>query len=345
MLLSSGVIWRHRTLAEFRAECPGGDPALQRRIVEELDDALDWLESLGVAPVRARDRQPAHRRPPLRPARRSPRRSSARPATSGSRRRSRRRRSSPPAASAARLARERGLLLRASPWSEGDGLAYGLAPRRGAHAGAWTSTTAATCRRRWPRALRRRGAALRGARARARRRGSRPRRGSLARERPRPAAAGTAARWYVVDARALLLPVRERTVADLVEAARAAGGEVRPAEELPFELPRVAEARRAAVPRGPRPRSVTHTIGGFGSTIGPASSTRTGARSRRSTPRAPTRAGSSPAATAAASPPRSSTAASPPKPRSPERLRIGSGELRVARRGACRPGTARGRPC
>jgi succinate dehydrogenase/fumarate reductase flavoprotein subunit len=50
MLLSSGVIWRHRTLEDFRAECPGGDPALQRVIVERLDEALDWLEWLG-APV------------------------------------------------------------------------------------------------------------------------------------------------------------------------------------------------------------------------------------------------------------------------------------------------------
>ncbi|MGZ8782522.1 MAG: FAD-binding protein, partial [Gaiellaceae bacterium] len=50
MLLSSGVIWRHRTLDDFRSECPGGDPALQRRLVDELDDALDWLESLGVEP-------------------------------------------------------------------------------------------------------------------------------------------------------------------------------------------------------------------------------------------------------------------------------------------------------
>ena len=51
MLLSSGVIWRHLSLEDFRAECPGGDPALQRRIVDELDDALDWLESLGAEPV------------------------------------------------------------------------------------------------------------------------------------------------------------------------------------------------------------------------------------------------------------------------------------------------------
>jgi fumarate reductase flavoprotein subunit len=50
MLLSSGVAWRHASLADFREECPGGDEALQRLIVERLDGALDWLETLG-APV------------------------------------------------------------------------------------------------------------------------------------------------------------------------------------------------------------------------------------------------------------------------------------------------------
>jgi succinate dehydrogenase/fumarate reductase flavoprotein subunit len=50
MLLSSGVIWRHRELEDFRAECPGGDRALQKTVYEELDDAIAWLESLG-APV------------------------------------------------------------------------------------------------------------------------------------------------------------------------------------------------------------------------------------------------------------------------------------------------------
>ncbi len=47
MLLSSCVVWRYRTLEDFRAECPGGDPALQQLIVERFDDALAWLESLG----------------------------------------------------------------------------------------------------------------------------------------------------------------------------------------------------------------------------------------------------------------------------------------------------------
>ncbi|MDX6518173.1 MAG: hypothetical protein QOF50_1019 [Gaiellaceae bacterium] len=50
MLLSSCVIWRFRSLEDFREECPGGDPVLQEQVVEQLDDALDWLRSLG-APV------------------------------------------------------------------------------------------------------------------------------------------------------------------------------------------------------------------------------------------------------------------------------------------------------
>jgi succinate dehydrogenase/fumarate reductase flavoprotein subunit len=52
MLLSSGVVWRYRTLEDFRRECPGGDPQIQRLIVERLDDAIDWLESLGAPVVR-----------------------------------------------------------------------------------------------------------------------------------------------------------------------------------------------------------------------------------------------------------------------------------------------------
>ena len=54
MRLSSCVVWRYREWEIFRAECPGGDPALQRAVWEGLDDALAWLESLG-APVVARE--------------------------------------------------------------------------------------------------------------------------------------------------------------------------------------------------------------------------------------------------------------------------------------------------
>ena len=53
MLWSSGVVWRHRSWEDFRAECPDGDPVLQRAVWEELDAGLDWLESLG-APVTER---------------------------------------------------------------------------------------------------------------------------------------------------------------------------------------------------------------------------------------------------------------------------------------------------
>jgi succinate dehydrogenase/fumarate reductase flavoprotein subunit len=50
MLLSSGVVWRHRNWDDFRSECPGGDERLQHVVWERLDEALTWLESLG-APV------------------------------------------------------------------------------------------------------------------------------------------------------------------------------------------------------------------------------------------------------------------------------------------------------
>jgi succinate dehydrogenase/fumarate reductase flavoprotein subunit len=50
MLLSSGVIWRYRELERFQSECPDGERALQRVIHERLDDAIRWLESIG-APV------------------------------------------------------------------------------------------------------------------------------------------------------------------------------------------------------------------------------------------------------------------------------------------------------
>jgi fumarate reductase flavoprotein subunit len=54
MYLSSGVLWRYRDWERFRAECAGGDPELQRIVWERLDDDLAWLEALG-APVTERD--------------------------------------------------------------------------------------------------------------------------------------------------------------------------------------------------------------------------------------------------------------------------------------------------
>jgi succinate dehydrogenase/fumarate reductase flavoprotein subunit len=50
MLLSSCVIWRYQDVDAFRAECPGGDAALQREVIDRLDEGLEWLRTLG-APV------------------------------------------------------------------------------------------------------------------------------------------------------------------------------------------------------------------------------------------------------------------------------------------------------
>jgi len=133
MLLSSCVVWRHLEWEGFRAECPGGDERLQRLLWEQLDDSLVWLESLGAEPVwRDTENQ-------LTTGRRYDPRALTRLlleavgeveldtplpddaeeplllATGGF---------------PGRLARERGLLLRANPWSEGDGL--DLAAARGA---------------------------------------------------------------------------------------------------------------------------------------------------------------------------------------------------------------------
>src|SRR5918999_1316234 len=54
MRLSSGVIWRHRDFARFRAECPEGDERLQTQLFSRLDGDIEWLESLG-APVMERE--------------------------------------------------------------------------------------------------------------------------------------------------------------------------------------------------------------------------------------------------------------------------------------------------
>jgi succinate dehydrogenase/fumarate reductase flavoprotein subunit len=261
MLLSSGVIWGHRTLDEFRAECPDGDPVLQARVVDELDDALDWLERLGVAPVRRETGNPrtvGRRYDPraltdtlVRAAGdvrlRQPFQQAQILATGGF---------------AARLARERGLILRAAPWTEGDGFAFAL--ERGA---ARTAGMEQFYGRALPAPVPE-DAFVRASQLYARH-------ALVLDDEGRDL--GDAAwhesdivqrfpggkAWYVVDARALREPVRERTVADLVEAARDAGGDVRPAEQLPFALPvspKLAEPPFLAVRVY---AGVTHTIGGL----------------------------------------------------------------------------------
>jgi fumarate reductase flavoprotein subunit len=126
MLLSSGFVWRYRDFETFREQCPGGDPVLQRLIVEGFDDALDWLEAQGVELLTRETGNPLTVGARFDPSQlvsvlaRDVRlgETTEEPtilATGGF---------------PVRLARERGLLLRANPWSEGDGL--DLALSRGA---------------------------------------------------------------------------------------------------------------------------------------------------------------------------------------------------------------------
>ena len=126
MLLSSGFVWRYRSYEVFREQCPGGDPALQRLILERFDAGLDWLESQGVELLTRETGNPltvgARFRPPQLVE------ALARDVRLGET-------TDEPAILAtggfpARMARERGLLLRANRWSEGDGL--DLARDRGA---------------------------------------------------------------------------------------------------------------------------------------------------------------------------------------------------------------------
>jgi fumarate reductase flavoprotein subunit len=261
MLLSSGVVWRHRSLEDFQADCPDGDSVLQRRIVEELDDALDWLESLGVEPVARETGNPLT----------EGRRYDTRVLTDVLVRAAGDVRLEEPFHEAgilatggfgARLARQRGLLLRANEWSEGDGLDYGVARGGSLTAGLdqfygralpggvdeRDYVSAAQLYARHALVLDDEGSDLGGAAWHE---------SDLVQRLP----GGRA--WYVVDARALRQSVRERTVADLVDAARAAGGDVRPAAELPFALP---ESPKLVEPPFVAIRvlaAVTHTIGGL----------------------------------------------------------------------------------
>ena len=127
MLLSSCVIWRHRRFEDFREECPDGDPELQRLIWERLDDALAWLERRGAPVVWEETRNPLTTGKRYDPY-------GLVLALAGDVRLGE---PVPPDAEAplvlatggypVRLPRERGLLVRSNPWSEGDGLELGLA--------------------------------------------------------------------------------------------------------------------------------------------------------------------------------------------------------------------------
>src|SRR5262249_26722969 len=130
MLLSSCVVWRHLEWERFRTECPGGDERLQRLLWERLDDRLGWLESPAAEPVWQDTENPlttGRRYEPGALTRlllgaagevelETPLSADLEPpvllATGGF---------------GGRLAGERGLFLRANPWSEGDGLDFAVA--------------------------------------------------------------------------------------------------------------------------------------------------------------------------------------------------------------------------
>jgi fumarate reductase flavoprotein subunit len=275
MLLSSCVIWRYRTLEDFRAECPGGDPALQRLVLERFDDALAWLEGLGAPVVERSTGNP--RTVGMRFEPRGLRDVLARAAGEV--------RLGTPLAElrgptilatggfASTLAERLGLLLRANPWSTGDGLR--LAQGRGA---ATVGDLDEFYGRNMPAPPARitEGEYVQLAQLYARH-------ALVVNERgedfaPQPLSwseidvvqatarqpAGRA--WYVVDRRALSAEVRDRTVEAMVAAAETAGGPVRRAgtlAELGLQLPASSKLEHppfAAVQVMP---GVTHTIGGL----------------------------------------------------------------------------------
>jgi len=268
MLLSSGVVWRHREWDDFRDECPGGDPALQQLVWERLDDGLAWLESLGAEPVWTETGNP----------RTVGRRYDPRALTALLARDVELETPLPPSDKlslgaplvlacggfAKRLAEEKGLLLRANPWS--DGAALDLARARGAalsggldefYGRALPSPPArigeddfvplTQLYGRWARVFADDG------------RDVTPASVSWSENDLAQAIArlphGRA--WYVLDEDALARGDRGRTAGDMVAAARAAGGTVVDPRELPFATPPGARIAVHVV------AAVTHTIGGL----------------------------------------------------------------------------------
>ena len=276
MLLSSCVVWRHRTAGLFAEECPGGDRALQAAIVDQLDLRLDWLESLGAEPLVRGTGNP----------RTSGRRFDPQALTELLVRRAGDVRLGEPLTALpvepvvlatggfpVTLARRLGLPLRANPWSEGEGLA--LARARGAAAtpgmdefygravpappavvAEWDFVRASQLYGRFAHVIDEDGIPFF------------PREPSWSENDLVQAIArrpgGLA--WYVVDAEGLGARVRERSVADMVAVAEELGGEVRRASSL--------EGLALGTLRSDRLRTrpytavrviaaVTHTIGGL----------------------------------------------------------------------------------
>jgi fumarate reductase flavoprotein subunit len=272
MALSSCVVWRHRSLDDFRADCPGGDPALQRVVFERLDEGLAWLESLGAPVVERTTRNPrtvgvrfeprgltdvlvraaGHVRlgVALAPGAGLP----VVLATGGF---------------GAELARSRGLDLRANRWSEGDGLRFARA--RGA---ATAGDLEEFYGRAMPAAPVAEGDFIRAAQLYGRFAVVLDASGAEIPvdlswsevELPQALARAGGGGWLVVGGRALAERVRGRSVADMVATAEQAGAEVRRSDRVDglgfagLRSPHLAEPPFVAVQVR---AGVTHTIGGL----------------------------------------------------------------------------------
>jgi fumarate reductase flavoprotein subunit len=273
MLLSSCVVWRYRDLDEFRAECPGGDPNLQREVIERLDDGIAWLRSLGAKVVWEETGNP--RTVGVRFDPRSLTDVLARAATEV-----RLRTTAPEDADQLLLAsggfqgdrdlvREHispggELLVRANRWSAGDGLRLALARGAALSSGmgefygrAMPAPPAAVPEERFVEL-----AQLYGRHALVlddEGREFAPDPISWSETDLVQAIAGrpNASAWYLVDEEALHVEIRGSTVREMVEAARAAGGEVLLPNELGVELPAVYRYAVHVV------AGITHTIGGL----------------------------------------------------------------------------------
>jgi succinate dehydrogenase/fumarate reductase flavoprotein subunit len=266
MLLSSCVVFRHRDLEAFRKECPGGDEVLQRLVWERLDEAIEWLV--------------AHDAPVVWEETGNPRTVGKRfdprglvdalagdvelavdgcvdgpliLCTGGF--------AASPELVTRYIAPAAPLRLRANPWSVGDGLSLGLDRGGGLTAGMadfygrnmpdapWDETELVSLSQLYARFARIFDDD--GAEFFARDRVSWSETNVVAATARRPGARA----YYVLDDAALSECVRDRRVADMVEAAPAEAHV--PLADLPFDPPEGAVVAVRVI------ASITHTIGGL----------------------------------------------------------------------------------
>jgi hypothetical protein len=270
MLMSSCVIWRHREWGDFRRECPDGDEVLQRLVWERLDEALRWLEDQGAEPIAVETGNPLTTGRRFDPAALTralgaraaeTRLGEPAPAVSG------------PlvlctggfAGSADLVARHirpaAPLRLRANPWSQGDGLFIGLARGAASSAGLsefygrnmpdapWGESQFVPLSQLYARFAR--VFDQNGVEFFDRDQVWWSENNVVAATARRPGASA----FYLLDEEGLSKRVRERTVAEIVEAAPGEA-RLRP-DQLPFAAPpgTVAAVRVVA--------AITHTIGGL----------------------------------------------------------------------------------